>query len=533
MNERIGISIALCLILFSTQNTAYSQPGRSTSAACAWSGTWTSSDGSFTQTIQLRGQFLNGTYTLRDEECPQQITGSTRLSLNPDGVTASGSYHENDNRCWGASSGAIAYALDANGKRIDFLIRTEEGEEYGDYMLRKGRSPECDPQKPVAKATNPQFVDRNKTAQAAQPKTFKGNNSAAKANRYVSYQIMDQDRGMAAAVINMPADWRPQSNVMWNYQDTSLPVRLVARAESQKGDVWVEAFPTEMFYWLEPEIQPMNNGVRDLGMIKQTPISAEDALYYYAVHPARGNYPNFRVVSSRKIKNLAQIMGDKPVPGQSVAIRVAYQLNGQSIEEEFYGMLTDTQSVPSHGPSGTVIEHHNWLQYVHSMGAAGNKLDSMKNLLGGIASSFTVNPSWQQAVTQVIQYLRQEFNAQLARDYAGIQAAGQLSRQISAQNDAWLANFEQQRLASDRQMDQFMADMHSTSEAYDKSNDNFSDYMRGTEKMQDPYWGESDQSYDYQYHWTDGLGSYKHSNNLGDDPNIGSTQNWTLMQPAP
>ena len=32
----------------------------------------------------------------------------------------------------------------------------------------------------------------------------------------------------------------------------------------------------------------------------------------------------------------------------------------------------------------------------------------------------------------------------------GIQAAGQLSRQISAQNDAWLANFEQQRIASDQ-----------------------------------------------------------------------------------
>ena len=78
-----------------------------------------------------------------------------------------------------------------------------------------------------------------------------------------------------------------------------------------------------------------------------------------------------------------------------------------------------------------------------------------------------------------------------------------------------------------------MADMQAEGDAYDKSHENFSQYMRGTEKMQDPYWGESDQSYDYQYHWTDGYGSYKHSNDLGDNPNIGATQNWTLMQPVP
>lgn len=338
---------------------------------------------------------------------------------------------------------------------------------------------------------------------------------------------------MVAAVIKMPADWRAQSNVIWNYQDTAFPVRVEARAESQNGDVWVQGFPTEMFYWLEPDYQPMRNGTRNLGMIRQTPLSAEEALLHYVVFPARGNYTNFRVVSSREISNLAKTLGDKPVSGQSVAIRVVYKRDGQPIEEEFYGMLSDTQSVPYHGPQGTTIEYHMWLQYVHSMGAAGNKLNSMKSLLGGIASSFSVNPSWQKAVAQVTQYLAQEFNAQLARDYAGIQAAGQLSRQISAQNDAWLADFEKQRIASDRQMDQFMADMQSKSDAYDKSNENFSQYLRGTEKMQDPYWGESDQSYDYQYHWTDGLGQYKHSNDLGDDPNIGSTQNWELMQPVP
>lgn len=535
MNRRIGITIILCLMLSSIATTAIAENNRMKSPICAWSGTWASSDGSLTQTIQLTGKSLKGSYVLLDEECPHKLTGSTKLNLNSDGMTARGTYYENDNSCWGASSGRVAFALDADANEIQYSGISEEGDEFSGFLLRKKASslPDCDPKKQVTKAAGPEPIKNSKTAKAVQPKSAKGNNKTRIASRYVPYKILDQDRNMVAAVIKAPTDWRVQSNVIWNYQDAAFPVRVAARAESQNGSAWVEAFPTEMFFWLEPEYPPMRNGTRSLGMIKQTPLSAEKALLHYVVLPARGNFPNFSVVSSRQISNLAKAMGDKPVSGQSVAIRVAYQKNGQSMQEEFYGLLSDTQSVPYHGPQGTTIEYHMWLQYVHSMGTAGKKLDSMKPLLGGIASSFSVNPNWQKAVTQVTQYLGQEFNAQLARDYAGIQAAGRLSRQISAQNDAWLANFEQQRKASDRQMDQFMTDMQSQGDAYDKANENFSDYMRGTEKMKDPYWGESDQPYDYQYHWTDGSGNYKHSNNLGDNPNVGSTQNWELMQPVP
>jgi len=446
-------------------------------------------------------------------------------------MTASGTYHENDNRCWGASSGAIALALDAGANRIDFLVVDDEGEEFSDYMTRNpaAASPDCRPKNKITRSAGAAAVKKDTTAKSGSPG---GTGNAGPATRFVPYRIFDPERNMVAAVIRTPADWRAQGNVIWNYQDASFPVRVEARAESQTADVWVEGFPTEMFFWLEPDYQPMSNGVRKLGMIRQTPLSAEDALLHYIVIPARGNRRDFRVINSRRISDLSRTFSDKPVSGQSVAIRFAYQHNGRPVQEEFYGLLTDIQSVPYHGPQGTTVEHHIWLQYVHSMGAAHDNLDSMKSLLGGIAGSYSVNPSWLKAVEQVTQYLAQEFNAQLARDYAGIQAAGQLSRQISAQNDAWLENFEQQRIASDRQMDRFMADLQSGSEAVDKTNENFSDYMRGTEKMQDPYWGESDQPYDYQYHWTDGQGGYKHSNDLGDNPNIGSTRNWSLMQPA-
>jgi hypothetical protein len=64
------------------------------------------------------------------------------------------------------------------------------------------------------------------------------------------------------------------------------------------------------------------------------------------------------------------------------------------------------------------------------------------------------------------------------------------------------------------------------------SSSSFSQYIRGVESVEDPYWGQSEQSYHYEYHWTDGSGNYRHSNDAGFNPNIGSSQNWQLMEPA-
>lgn len=49
-----------------------------------------------------------------------------------------------------------------------------------------------------------------------------------------------------------------------------------------------------------------------------------------------------------------------------------------------------------------------------------------------------------------------------------------------------------------------------------------------------PYWGESDHSYNDQYHWTDGQGNYRHSNDSTYNPNVGAGggPTWQRMEPA-
>ena len=52
--------------------------------------------------------------------------------------------------------------------------------------------------------------------------------------------------------------------------------------------------------------------------------------------------------------------------------------------------------------------------------------------------------------------------------------------------------------------------------------------------MKDPYWGESEQSYLQRYHWTDGSGNYRSSNDAGFNPNVGAGGGvtWQRMEPA-
>ncbi len=69
-------------------------------------------------------------------------------------MTARSTYHENNNSCWDASEGAIAFALDAGANRIDFSILTKEGEEFFGLMLRRQ----------AAKAAESEPVKKNKMA---------------------------------------------------------------------------------------------------------------------------------------------------------------------------------------------------------------------------------------------------------------------------------------------------------------------------------------------------------------------------------
>jgi hypothetical protein len=147
-----------------------------------------------------------------------------------------------------------------------------------------------------------------------------------------------------------------------------------------------------------------------------------------------------------------------------------------------------------------------------------------------VATSLKIDPAWEAHRERVMQHLAAEFNRLIAQGYAQIQAAAQLSRTISASNDAMLASMQAQRQAQ-AQRD---AARRAAAGASRSPAEEFALYIRGTERLKDPYWGESEQSYHRRYHWTDGSGNYRSSNDPSFNPNIGAGggPTWQRMEPA-
>ena len=351
--------------------------------------------------------------------------------------------------------------------------------------------------------------------------------------QFRTHAITDPQQGnLTIATIAVPVQWRVSQSVQWNYKDVSNPLRIFARAESPDGSAWVEFFPAEIFYWLQPVAAPTPFGGRSLGLIHAPGISARQALEQFVVRQYRGQQPQMRVVNARPVDagRLAAAFNQPATPGEGVGARLTYVVNGRPVEEDVYAMLGKTNSIPYTGRQGTWYENQRTLLFTHAVGATAGSLDSAYPLLTYIVGSIRLDPQWERHRQAVMQALATEFQRQMQAGLARIDAAGAASRAVSANNDAMLSSMQFQRQAA-AQRDQAM---RAASASASSSGDGFSGYLRGTEKMQDPYWGTSDRSYNNKYHWTDGSGNYRSSNDSTFNPNVGTGGGvtWQRMEPA-
>ena len=340
---------------------------------------------------------------------------------------------------------------------------------------------------------------------------------------------MDADQGgLAVGAFQIPTDWTGSGKVTWDYTSGNVPARVSAHLSAADGSAWIDIFPTELFYWVQPAYQRVPLGARSFGQIHHPGIDVQTALKRYVIARYRGNVEGLKIVGFRPIPNLARLLGKPALDGDSLAARIRYRLAGHTVDEEIFCLLGRDAPVASHSPVGTAYEHHRVLAFVHSMGARDGQLEALHPLLGYVVASYQQNSAWSDNLTRIQREIGARFNRQLAQGYQRIAAAGALSRQVSANNDAFLARIDAQRTATNQASAAARAQRNAASDPSDA----FDQYIRGTEKMQDPYWGTSERSYDSQYHWTDGHGSYQDSNDPTFDPNQTSNQTWQRMQPA-
>jgi len=347
-------------------------------------------------------------------------------------------------------------------------------------------------------------------------------------------QIDRQLDGIAANRIAIPVDWKADSYLRWNLNAYYNPIQGQIHAESPDGESWVDLYGLEMFVWLDRAHDRAPWGVRDRsGAIHHPNISLPEAMVRYVIAPNRRNARNLRILGYRPVNNLPRafthIFPNEAPRGNGICMRVQYELNGSPVDEEFYGFMPATNAIPA---QNNTTEYQSSLMLAHSIGAKSGKLESVRPLLGFIATSNEMNPAWVEQYQQIHQAQQRQEQQNIAQSWANIAIAKQLSAQTHASNEASIARAEA-GLAQNRA--QQNAARSSFSPGATQGPDGFDQYLRGTEHMQDQFGVVSDQYTDYNYHWTDGFGRYAHSDDPNFDPNRilnGGYQQMTPVRPG-
>jgi hypothetical protein len=361
------------------------------------------------------------------------------------------------------------------------------------------------------------------------------NAAAAGKTKFTPYEVIDKEQGgLVVSRFAAPQGWKTTSRVTWNYNDFYTPVHVSGRTESADGSSWIEFYPAEFFLWLSPPHDHGPIGPSSLGGIHHPNITLPEAMGRYVIARNRGTMKKLRILGYRPVSNLARqfpkVFQQAP-RGEGICMRVSYEEDGRPVDEEFYGFMTSLETI--YPPNSRIAEYHRLLLMTHSIGAKSGKLEGVRPLLGFVATSIEPNPAWEKRVGEIRKMQQDYYRQAMARNYAGIAAAGARSQQLTAQSEEFRRRIDA-NLAQSRSQQAFApAFSSSANDDFYKRADDFDQNLRGTEHMQDQYGQVSDQYTDYNYHWTDGFGRYVHSNDPNFDPNKYLTGDYQQMTRAP
>lgn len=319
--------------------------------------------------------------------------------------------------------------------------------------------------------------------------------------KFVRHEVMDQEgTGLAALNYLLPEGWAVQDRLFWEYRDPTIPIRYQGIYQNNNDKMSIQYYPAIRASWntgpsgttgYRPP-QDVLGGLKDL--IKQ---ERSGKNVRYVDEKIISNNPGTNYQGGTEANTLSQLG----------VMRIEYEENGESFEEEFYGQLDLTDAItPSvMGNMETII----WgITNLHSEKAPKGKLDECRKIAQAVQSSVTITKPFFNRLSQIVQLLSNQV-------YQQIYQAGQISRIISETNDQMIANID----ASYQQAQQIT----------EKANDSFSDYMRGVDRYND---GDSQIQLPsgYSSAWVNDKGEYILSNTQGWDPNAELNGNWRSLQ---
>lgn len=344
------------------------------------------------------------------------------------------------------------------------------------------------------------------------------------------HRILDlQHNRMLVATFGHPQTWQAQSQVVWNFQNTSLPVWIHASAFNPSGAESIEFLPVEAFYWLEPNYGFDAVGQSKYGMTCMPPMSAADALTRFVVPKYRGNFQNLRVTAVQPLPNLPQMLGDASLAqshADSARIGVEYDASDKPFEEEFYGVRTQSQA------GGAMSVQINWgFARLFCFRAQRGHLEAARQAFWQIARSVHINPQWQGLFNQIVQQLNAQHGMMIEGWRAKLEGERQFQHQLTnyyqEQRDRQNADIAW-KLEMDRRQQQ-------PADATLSAQERWRNELGGQTAYQDPNSSEGNVIY---HSSTDRVvymnehGDIAGSEDPNFDPNIGSTQTWKRLREA-
>jgi hypothetical protein len=342
----------------------------------------------------------------------------------------------------------------------------------------------------------------NSSTTTAQQHTAGGSAPAGTVTRLVLHEVVDRE-GTQLVVSHylLPQEWTVDDKFSWEYRDTFNPTRYKGTFKSSDGSLIVNVIPDISATWMRGAM-----GVQGY----RPPKSLADGVVDFLKKSAK--LQGLKVISTKTIPGK-----DEPETrlGSSITqshsengiVRIEFLHEGKPYEGEIFGNLSVLRVAT---PGIVYMETINWtMSGLTGCSAPKGRLDECKKVAMTMKSSAKVTLKFYNRYVQIQKMLENQA-------YQRIYQAGQISKIISQTND------EISKSISDSYWERQRSN--------DRINQNFSDYVRGVDRYNDPSGSEVQLPSGYTNAWVNNRGEYLMSDQTGYDPNVELKEEWKPLE---
>ncbi|HEY1471109.1 MAG TPA: cysteine rich repeat-containing protein [Candidatus Acidoferrum sp.] len=370
--------------------------------------------------------------------------------------------------------------------------------------------------------------------------------------RFVKRTLVDtQQGGMTAVTIHLPESWHFEGNIEWHYGWVEVPVNPSWHAENPANAEAYFQYPALRLVnvdvapqWRQYVKSPKPGERGPTGQINMAPVPPLQAMALF-IKKVRGDVSNLKWLGQQDLPDLAKALRLDPSPNQhGVAIKIGYDLNGQPVEEAFFGVYylnkagTPAVQTGHQSMAANQLVQTNWgFQALQSFRAPAGTLDKRMPVYCLIGKSVQYDPQWTARYRAIEATLVQMFNQKLQQGWDQIRAADAISDQAMRDNAKFLDNIGRQEIAMRSSGGGGGSSGGSGGDFLrNEGHDGFSDLMRNVDTVNDSSTGGTKEVSNLggYNHFTNGFGDYRTYDNPNDTPeNQGENGTWQRMTPAP